>query len=82
MSTESEIARMNAEGFHYTERPGFYRRKADGRRVRAADWPDGDVSWLLDPCPIIAPAIVGTCSAAEFARDFLASPPTELREES
>lgn len=68
MSIQSEIARMDAEGFTYTYRPDFYRRKSDGLRVRAADWPDGDVSWVLDPCPIIAPAIVGTCSAGKFER--------------
>lgn len=66
MRIESEIARMDAEGFHYTMRPDFYRRKSDGLRVRAADWPDGDVTWILDPMPIIAPALVGTCSAARF----------------
>lgn len=71
MSIESEIARMEAEGFHYRERTQFYRRKRDGFRVRAADWPDGDVTWMLDPIPVIAPRIVGTCSAATFERNHV-----------
>lgn len=71
MSIESELARMKAEGFNYTERPDFYRRKRDGFRVRAADWPDGDVSWILDPLPIIPPGGygAGTCSKKTFERN-------------
>lgn len=72
MDIDAEIRRMDAEGFHYTMRPGFYRRKRDGFRVRAADWPDDSVSWLLDPMPVIAPGggyVVGTCSTATFERN-------------
>jgi hypothetical protein len=54
----------------YVVRPGHYRRKADGRTVIAADWTDGDVSWILDPMPVIASALVGTCSAEHFRRRF------------
>lgn len=59
------------EEFLYGERPDFYRRKRDGARVRAADWPDGDVTWVLDPIPIIGGRFAGTCSAKTFSRNHV-----------
>lgn len=56
----------------FKERPGYYFRKRDGLRVVAADWPDGDVSWRLDPIPLIRAEIVGTCRAETFAANHVA----------
>lgn len=52
----------------YIERDGFYIRKRDGFRVVACDWPDGTVTWLLDPMPLCALRIAGTCSRHNFER--------------
>ncbi len=68
------LERMKAEGFTFTWRPGFFRRNSDGWRVRAADWPDGDVSWILDPMAVISPKLAGTCSAKKFERSHVAIP--------
>lgn len=76
MNIDSELARMKAEGFHHVDRPGYFYRKRDGFRVRAADWPDGDVSWVLDPMPVIAPYMAGTCSAAHFEKTHRPSTPS------
>ena len=65
-----EIERMEAEGFRYTKREGLYQRISDGRTVKAVDWPDGDVTWVLEPLPLIAPHCVGTCSAKTFAKNY------------
>ena len=51
-----------------TERKEVYKRKRDGAIVKAADWPDGDVSWRLEPLPLIAKKAVGTCSKVQFER--------------
>lgn len=68
---DRELARMKAEGFNFTERPGWYIRKRDGQRIKAADWPDGDVSWRvdLDSMPVIMAHLAGTCSPATFERN-------------
>ena len=36
------------------------------RRV-GRDWGDGTISWIMDPPPVIADAIVGTCTHEAFA---------------
>ena len=64
------IAEMKAGGFQYGERPNFYRRKSDGARVRVADWPDGDVTWVLDPMPLIAGRMAGCCTAKTFNKNY------------
>ena len=46
----------------------FYVRLQDRFRVRVIDWPDGDVSWLVDPMPLVGARIVGTCSGEYFER--------------
>jgi hypothetical protein len=65
---------MSDDEMSFKYRPGFFVRKRDGRRVRAADWEDGEVSWILDPIPIIAPNMVGTMSAESFEKSFLPLP--------
>jgi hypothetical protein len=36
------------------------------RRV-GRDWDDGTITWILDPIPAIADALVGTCTREAFA---------------
>ena len=56
--------------FNFTMRPGRYHRKSDGKTVVAGDWPDGSVSWMLEPLPIVlvGSRAVGTCSFETFER--------------
>jgi hypothetical protein len=52
----------------FRQRDRAYIRKSDGRRVVVADWPDGDVSWRLEPLPLVLcnGSAVGTCSREAF----------------
>lgn len=63
----------------FIERPTAYIRRSDGRRVVAADWPDGSVSWRLDPIPpvLLSGSAVGTCSAAIFEASHTPLPQEE-----
>ncbi|GAA5666109.1 hypothetical protein Brsp07_04618 [Brucella sp. NBRC 14130] len=55
-----------------TYRPDYYVRKRDGRRVKAGDWSDGTVSWILDPLAIVWHGYAaGTCSAQTFERNHI-----------
>lgn len=40
----------------------------DGRARRVGrDWGDGTITWVMDPPPVIAEEIVGTCTHEAFA---------------
>lgn len=53
-----------------TMREGIYIRKRDGMRVKAGDWSDGMVSWMLDPLPVVSLGkAVSTCSLKTFERN-------------
>ena len=50
-----------------TMRERSYIRKRDGMRVKAGDWSDGSVSWILDPLPLVTTGrAFSTCSLETF----------------
>lgn len=59
---------MNTLPMTFSQRDGTYIRRSDGVRVVVADWPDGDVSWRLEPLPLIPldGSAVGTCRKETF----------------
>lgn len=53
-----------------TMREGIYVRKRDGMRVKAGDWSDGQVSWMIHPLPMVHfGKAVSTCSLKTFERN-------------
>jgi hypothetical protein len=60
------------------QRPNFYRRKHDGRRVSIWDFADGSIGWMLDPLPVIAPRCAGDCDPSTFDRDYILIPARPL----
>lgn len=41
-------------------------RDGHARRV-GRDWGDGSITWIVDPPPVVADEIVGTCTPEAFA---------------
>lgn len=60
---------VTIEGDFKTKSLGPYRRKRDGVLVTAGEWPDGDVTWMIENIAVIATgSIVGTCSKKTFLK--------------
>lgn len=59
---------MNTSPMTFSQRDSAYLRKSDGLRMVVADWPDGDVSWRLEPLPLIQCGghAAGTCRREAF----------------